>query len=212
MSNNKAWEKTDFTDRFSKTGKNRSLLRMSCFILCLMACLSLTGCKKDDLVDAKRKAFANAEHHGMIACSSKKEADIVYAITEGLLDAKKTGDTDYLYSEFSEYAKTSPFLKDNLKELIRTIPDAEMTYDGVMDSTGSYDRGVEEEILYPSIYFFQKGEEKFRIRMVIYMKNDTEKEKEGLHLIQFENLSGGKDTNTPWPSESDVPGIYIIGE
>ena len=87
-----------------------------------------------------------------------------------------------------------------------------MAYDGVMDSTGSYDRGVGEEVLYPSIYFFQKGEEKFRIRMVIYMRNDTEKEKEGLHLIQFEDLSGGKDTNTPWPSESDVPGIYIIGD
>lgn len=32
MSNNKAWEKTDFTDRFSKTGKNRSFLRVSCSI------------------------------------------------------------------------------------------------------------------------------------------------------------------------------------
>lgn len=211
MSNNKVWKKTDFTDGFSKAGKNRPLLRISCFILCLMACLSLAGCKKDDLVDAKRKAFANAEHHGTIACSSQKEADIVYAITEGLLDAKKTGDIDYLYSEFSEYAKTSPFLKDNLKELIQAIPGTEVTYDGVMKSTGSYDRGAEEEILYPSIYFFEKGEEKYRIRMVIYMQNDTEKEKEGLHLIQFEDLSGGKDTETPWPSESDVPGVYIIG-
>ena len=187
--------------------------------MCLMACLSLAGCKKDDLVDAKRKAFANVEHHGTIACSSQKEADIVYAITEGLLDAKKTGDTDYLYSEFSEYAKTSPFLKDNLKELIQAMPNAEVTYDGVMKSTGSYDKGVGEEILYPSIYFFEKGEEKYRIRMVIYMRNDTviymrndtEKKKEGLHLIQFEDLSGGKDTDTPWPSESDIPGIYIIG-
>lgn len=211
MSNNKVWKKTDFTDGFSKAGKNRPLLRISCFILCLMACLSLAGCKKDDLVDAKRKAFANAEHHGTIACSSPKEADIVYAITEGLLDAKKTGDTDYLYSEFSEYAKTSPFLKDNLKELIQAIPGTEVTYDGVMKSTGSYDKGVGEEILYPSIYFFEKGEEKYRIRMVIYMRNDTEKEKKGLHLIQFEDLSGGKDTDTPWPSESDVPGVYIIG-
>ena len=211
MSNNKVWKKTDFTDGFSKAGKNRPLLRISCFILCLMACLSLAGCKKDDLVDAKRKAFANAEHHGTIACSSQKEADIVYAITEGLLDAKKTGDTDYLYSEFSEYAKTSPFLKDNLKELIQTMPNAEVTYDGVMKSTGSYNKGVGEEILYPSIYFFEKGEEKYRIRMVIYMRNDTEKEKKGLHLIQFEDLSGVKDTDTPWPSESDVPGVYIIG-
>ena len=33
MLNNKAWEKTDFTDRFSKTGKNRSFLRVSCFIM-----------------------------------------------------------------------------------------------------------------------------------------------------------------------------------
>ena len=33
MSNNKVWKKTDFTDRFSKAGKNRPLLRVSCFIM-----------------------------------------------------------------------------------------------------------------------------------------------------------------------------------
>ena len=190
----------------------------------VIAALCLTGCgsKKTEQTDMPETAAetavapvtesGNADRAGSvtntITVSSQEEYDAAQATADTLFTALENGDAEAIESMFSEYGRThAANLKENIGRLLEFYPGADGGYECVGVTTEEKEDGKRLHVL-ELIFTVRNGNDTYKIETCIQMKNESEPEKEGVHLIQAltpEELKNG----TFWKGRDAEPGVYV---
>ena len=157
---------------------------------------TLSGCVPDNK-DEGVSSYKNSDY---------TEAENLY---ETIIAALETEDTKGIKELFSPYAlENANELDEKIQELIEFFPGCNGGYEVVVPTYRSTDYGVVEYILYPK-YTITNEDTIYQMRLTMYMENDSDKDKEGLYMIQIMTDDAWPD-GFKWKDEADTPGIYVL--
>ena len=81
-------------------------------------------------------------------------------------------------------------------------------YDITVTTHRSSNYGEIEYLIYPK-YKITNDDKKYQMRLTVYVENDTDRDKEGLYMIQVMADEAWPD-GFKWKDEEDNPGIYVL--
>ena len=146
---------------------------------------------------------------GTIAVSSREEKEVADFTIKSIFNALENKDANAIKSLFSDYAKTNSVnLDGKIIELINFYPGAEGGYEGAAASSESNDYGTKTHSL-ELIIDVENQVPSYRMIVSIYMREDYDPSKIGVHLIEVyypDQVSKGfKHKNS-----NSIPGVYVL--
>ena len=181
-------------------------MKVKNLLLIICAALLLAGC-------AEKRTNENEEYphstlSGRIAVSSREEQYAAEKATQTLFWALENKDAETIRNMFSPYAQEHAVNLDaDIQRLIAYYPGADGEYEGAACTFESNRYGVKEYSMDILLSVNDEGME-YRYSICLYLRNDTDTSKEGVHLIEAireEEMS----SDFFWKEPDDPPGIYV---
>ena len=146
---------------------------------------------------------------GTIAVSTKEENTAAMTAINNLFNALESSDEQAIKGLFSEYAiNHSRNLDQKIKDLIEFYPGAEGGYDGASVSDESNNYGVKTHSL-DLLIDVENQTTPFRLIVSLYMRDDTDPSKIGVHLIEV-YIRDDVPNSFKHKGADDPPGIYVL--
>ena len=166
-------------------------------LVCCLLIGTMTGCTV---------ASGRGEYMMMQNDSDKEKAN---AVMEPLVEALEEKDVERVKELFSKYALEN---SDNLDEKIEELMDYYPGYDGEYEVTISTEESMSFGVVWYALhatYDLLKGDQSYEIRLTIFSRNDTERDKIGLYSIQVMTPEA-KPEGFKWRNENGDPGVFVL--
>lgn len=145
---------------------------------------------------------------GFIAVTTREEQEAADRTAQTLFGALEAGDEAAIRGLFSPYAlENAEQLEEKIRELLAYYPGADGGYQGVSISREHKDGSRYRHILNLTLTVKDKGQ-KYQINICLYMRDDFEPAREGVHLIEVIREEE-KPADFKWKEEKDAPGVYV---